>query len=600
MLDSALACIARGWYVFPCRPRTKEPAVKGGFKAATRDELQIRAWWIRWPDANVGIATGASGLCVLDIDAGVDDAHHLCEVIEHKRLSHTYVVRTGRRPGFGLQLYYAGEGLKSIAWQDGELSGDIRCATGYVMAEGSIHPSGERYERLGAFGPESIDFVPEYVRTIPPAIKPGLGLGLGLPNAPVQDDGGKIDTARNNTMIHLLGKARAAGYDDEAIREYALEVNEARFEPPLDEAELDRIIGNVSKYPVPDNGPEVILGGKAAASASSKPDAWSKYHTPDQVINARPVTFLIDGFLTEDAITVIAAPVAQRKSIVALNVVHSLVTGEPLFGHFAVAKRPTRVLYLCPEMGVQSFAARLKSIGLAPYLGTSLFCTTMASDPFDLKDLTPAELEGAVVVLDTAIRFLKGDESSSAEMAVFAASVFRLIKDGAASVLMLHHSKKGTSEASELTLDNVMRGSGELGAFVACVWATRLQDGKDEYKTPSYLENVKKRDFDCEPFQVLPVAGSYRLVYDAKVGGVELSNPSRFKKDKDGKEEQALALIAATRKTRPTLSYLELSRVLEEHGVKRSAEWIRKRDKRAPTPTTGVVVINSPPTTNTP
>lgn len=579
MLEIALACIARGWYVFPCRPRTKEPAVKGGFKAATIDEAQIRAWWQRWPDANVGVATGASGLCVLDVDTGVVDFAGFERFTLDGGFPSTYAVRTGRRPGFGLQVYFRGEGVKSIAWQDGNFGGDIRCATGYVLAEGSVHPSGERYEALtlhaGLVSP-----VPEYVRNLKSAVREGI---VGLPNAPIHDDGGKITDHRNVTMVHLLGKARAAGYEDDALREYALEVNEKRCVPPMDEAELERIISNVCKYAIPDKGPEVIIGGKAKGVGKTPVndgDPWAKYHTPDQVLNARPVTFLIDGFLTEDAITVVAAPVAQRKSIIALNVVHSLVTGEPLFGHFRVEKRPTRVLYLCPEMGIQSYAARLKSIGLAPYLGKTLFCTTMASDPFQLGDLTPSELEGAVVVLDTAIRFLKGDESSAAEMSIFAATVFRLIKDGAASVLMLHHSKKGTSEATELTLDNVMRGSGELGAFVACVWATRLQDSKDEYKTPSYLENVKKRDFESQPFQVLPVAGSYRLVYDAKSGGVELSNPSRFKRDKDGKEEQALALIAATRQTKPTLSYLEMSRVLQEHGISRSAEWIRKRDKR--------------------
>lgn len=600
MLQIALDCIAHGWHVFPCRPKSKEPAVKGGFKAATLDETQIRKWWTRWPEANVGIATGASGLCVFDIDAGIEDEDRLCEVIEHGGLEQTYVVRTGRRPGFGVQLYYQGEGLKSIAWQDGELSGDIRCATGYVMAEGSVHPSGATYEALGLFTPANIVAVPDYVRTVPPAIRTGLP---GMPNAAVEDDGGDITMARNNHMVHLLGGARARGADDEEIRAHAIALNEKRMVPPLEEGELERIIQNVCRYPVPDLGPEVLIGGRKAGEVEARKketDPWAKYHTTDEVLNARPVTFLIDEFLTEDAITVIAAPVAQRKSIIALNVVHALVTGEHLFGHFAVKKTPARVLYLCPEMGIQSFSARLKSIGLAPYLGRTLFCTTMASDPFDLKDLSAAELKGSVVVLDTAIRFLKGgDESSAAEMSVFAATVFRLIKDGAASVLMLHHSKKGTSEASELTLDNVMRGSGELGAFVASVWATRLQDGKDEYKTPSYLENVKKRDFDSKPFQVVPVPESYRLVFDGK-DGVELSSPTRFKRDKDGKEAQAVAVIAAARKSNPRLSYVELSRVLLEHGIKRSAEWIRRHDKLEHPPTTGVTLTDSHPTTTTP
>ena len=48
--------------------------------------------------------------------------------------------------------------------------------------------------------------------------------------------------------------------------------------------------------------------------------------------NAPKPTFLIDGFLQKDVITAIAAPVGQRKTIVACNAVHAVLTGEPLFG----------------------------------------------------------------------------------------------------------------------------------------------------------------------------------------------------------------------------------------------------------------------------
>jgi hypothetical protein len=48
-----------------------------------------------------------------------------------------------------VQLYYSGTGIQSNSWTDGEHSGDVRCATGYVLAAESIHPeSGEAYEVL--------------------------------------------------------------------------------------------------------------------------------------------------------------------------------------------------------------------------------------------------------------------------------------------------------------------------------------------------------------------------------------------------------------------------------------------------------------------
>jgi hypothetical protein len=575
MMEVAFDCIRRGWYVFPCVPRTKRPLgglVPNGVLDASIDESQVRAWWTAKPDANVAIACGPSGLSVLDCDHGNHTQTEAREWMRRASLPETYTVHTGRRvskdgsPEYGVQLYYANTMPSVAEFALGGGTGQVKSLGGYVMAAGSIHPdSGVAYEVM---------------TDAPVAPLPGVVRLLKAEHKPVEDDGQPITENRNIRLTSIAGKLRNAGLSATALELALLQVNADRCSPPLGEEEVMRIAASVARYAIPELDPGIVL------SKSTKPeidaDPWAKYHTADQILNAPPVTFLIDGFLTEDAITVIAAPVAQRKSIIALNVVHSLVTGERLFGHFPVKKQPTRVLYCCPEMGIQSFSARLKSMGLAPYLGKTLLCTTMASEPFELKDITPNELKGAVVVLDTAIRFLKGDESSAAEMSIFAATVFRLIKDGAASVLLLHHSKKGTTEATELTLDNVMRGSGELGAFVACVWATRLQDGKDEYKTPSYLENVKKRDFDSKPFQVLPAEGSYRLLYDA-TGKVVLSNPSRFKRDKDGKETQALALLAATRQTNPTMSYIELSRMLQEHGIDRSAEWIRKRDKRTGT-----------------
>ena len=71
LLEAALAYAALGWAVFPLAPGTKKPLIAGGggFKAATTDADQIRAWWTETPEANIGVATGkASGISVVDVD----------------------------------------------------------------------------------------------------------------------------------------------------------------------------------------------------------------------------------------------------------------------------------------------------------------------------------------------------------------------------------------------------------------------------------------------------------------------------------------------------------------------------------------------------
>lgn len=71
-LDAALRYAALGWPVFPCGADKKPLIPKrdggNGYLDATTDAEQIDRWWRRWPDAQVAVATGAAGLCVIDLD----------------------------------------------------------------------------------------------------------------------------------------------------------------------------------------------------------------------------------------------------------------------------------------------------------------------------------------------------------------------------------------------------------------------------------------------------------------------------------------------------------------------------------------------------
>jgi hypothetical protein len=589
LLDVALENARRGWYVFPCKPRGKAPAVAGGFTVATVDEAQIRDWWTRMPDANVGIATGPSNLCVVDIDHGLKDRGDLISWMWSTNVD-TLIVRTGRRPEYGVQVYFANDNLrdpiKSIAWADLISSGDVRCGTGYVLAAGSIHPSGESYEVVNSAPTNGLPPVPKFVRSYKPAPITGK---TGQANEAVHDDGvSQISDHRNVHMVSILGKARARGVDDDELETFAHETNERRMVPPLDEDELTRLISNACKWDVPEPEIEVILGGKTFDEATvnfgldelepTGPKDWrDKYHSFAEMDNVPPPRFLIDNFLLADSITGLAGPVAQRKSIISLNVAHALCTGEPLFGEFAVVKKPNRVLYLCPEMGLPSFTGRIRAIGLLPYVGKTLFCMTMNSEIADLNKLTDEELDGAVVILDTITRYVKGDENSSEHMREFARTCFDMKKRGGedGALILLHHSQKGTKESGDLNLENAMRGSGELGAFITSCWATRLQDPDEPYTSESYLKNVKQRDFECEPFEATSDENFLmRLVHKAPGEKAVLKQRSRGNEaNKDGMDGPALDWLRA----HPDVSAIKAADMLGELGIKRGATWIRRK-----------------------
>lgn len=72
LLKAALKYLEMGYSVIPCR-QDKKPYIKWEFyQKRLPTESEVKSWWAKWPDANVGLVTGkVSGLCVFDQD---DDA----------------------------------------------------------------------------------------------------------------------------------------------------------------------------------------------------------------------------------------------------------------------------------------------------------------------------------------------------------------------------------------------------------------------------------------------------------------------------------------------------------------------------------------------
>ncbi len=136
-LAAALHAGFRGWYVLPLRPGRKIPLSHDADRCprtgpcaaehrtweqrATRDLEQIEAHWTAHPAHGVGIATGPSGLVVIDLDTpksgdppltaewqaeGVRTGADVLAVLARRggfEIPRTYTVRTGRG---GWHLYY--------------------------------------------------------------------------------------------------------------------------------------------------------------------------------------------------------------------------------------------------------------------------------------------------------------------------------------------------------------------------------------------------------------------------------------------------------------------------------------------------------------
>jgi hypothetical protein len=209
------------------------------------------------------------------------------------------------------------------------------------------------------------------------------------------------------------------------------------------------------------------------------------------------------------------------------------------------------------------------------FVGDKLFCRTLSAEghlTLNAPELVPA-LPGSVVILDTAIRFLEGDENSSKDVRAFADSIFALLRAGAESVVMLHHSPKDAGDV--MTLENAMRGSGDMGAFLACCWGTRLQDPTKPYESASFLSNLKQRDFESKDFEV--TSGSdcrLHIVGDPATTAAALTPRHRGNvANKDGMDATAVALIKAN----PKLSVRKTVELLKASGIKRGKDWVQTK-----------------------
>jgi len=240
---AALNYCAAGWSVVPLRPRDKRPLIEWErFQHELASSATVTYWYRRWPDANVGVVTGAiSNLVVLDIDPnhGGDASIGRLE----RKLAPLPVTVQATTGGGGRHLYFAHPGglvRNRTALAQGI---DVRGDGGYIVAPPSVHPSGRRYAWVPGRSPAEI--VPAVLPRWILVRAGGSHVGRSRDEWRRLVRKGVPEGQRNSTIASLTGHLLWHGVDAEIALELLLAWNRLRCRPPLDDAEVAQVVTNI-------------------------------------------------------------------------------------------------------------------------------------------------------------------------------------------------------------------------------------------------------------------------------------------------------------------------------------------------------------------
>jgi len=528
--------------LFPCVPMGKVPATKEGWHIATDDPEQLAEWQRLNPNFNWAVATGPSGLFVIDVDPqGLDWWHKLLERDKAiaDAVAEAFQVRT---PRGGLHIYFKGEGPSTasriadgIDTRGGFAKDGKIVSGGYVLLPGSKTDAGT-YQALpgGRIAP-----LPASIAALVPERKKTDT--LGLVKNPDADQPRNVQWARDLLKGYVESgrvSIEGRGGNDTAFRVAASILDKAispamAFEllweewnphcsPPWDDWELEQIIRNAAEYGEDTEGGVKGYQSNEDAFAHLKGQEFEPAPTPERgrdrinflhvyADNVGDPTWLIPNMIPANGIGMIYGESGSYKSFLALDMALCLSFGIP--GQWGAPPVKNDVLFLAGEGPVAT--AKKRWPAWLEWQGID----KREDHRFLIKDRVPffsdasawenvkadvAELgaKPSLIVIDTLTRLLTGlDENSAKDASMVTNFMEQLARYYECFVLAVHHTGKDQSKGA--------RGSSAFYANMDTVLATKLKAGGTE------LRVKKQKDADVSEeisfFQVKEVGQSIVL-----------------------------------------------------------------------------------------
>jgi hypothetical protein len=501
LLHAALSYAQNGYAVHPLKPGGKAPLLPHGLKEASTDLDQVRAWWEKWPDANIGIVP-PEGIVVVDVDPRNGGT---LEALPGA-LSGGMTARTG---GGGWHLWYkAPEGVEKLT---SLLPGvDLKTHRGYVVAPPSVTDAPYRW--LSEGGPRKFphDWLEHFVKVAPEPEAKRTSLEDGYEGASIAD----AYTAKANwyellsehgwQLVSGDGAEGSRWRHPEATAEFSATItNDCLFvyspNTPFEatEAGAPRGYTKFAAYAVLEHGGDMSAAARALRPPREDRARSELLSAADDPFDDEPESalermrlidwptawqedisaedWLIKPVLTSGRGHALFAKGGGAKSWLTLQLVAALATGRAVLNR--PAGEPVDVLYLDYEMTWADLKDRLDIFGYddesdLSHLHYALFPEIPELDTREGGALVRevARRVGAkLVVIDTTARAIVGEENSADTYKAFYRFTGAPLKRDGVAWLRIDHAGKDLAKGQ--------RGSSSKNDDVDVVWQLERRDG---------------------------------------------------------------------------------------------------------------------------
>lgn len=495
LLAMALQYAKLGWPVLPCEPRSKKPLTSHGFKDATLNPVSIQSFWNKWPDANIGIATGiSSGVLVVDVDPRNGGDTQLAELeARYGHLPRDYTINSG---GGGFHIYLQLPTLPVQGWSCCKLAPgiDIKGDGGYIIAPPSLHPSGQRYQfryRCAELPP-----VPDWLTTLLHAKNGAQAHASGRANTQTDDlrasdeikqviREGKPTGQRSEAIFAALRALICAGHTDDEIIGVFMDSANGISEKPL-EMGFVWLQGEIKRA-------REKPGLSVSSAAQSRSDAvnsrgqsvkdGSLHNQSNPVsyrrlsdIKAKPIDWLWRGRIARGKVSMIAGNPGLGKSQLTLFMAAVVSTGGEWPVDGSSCERGSVLLLSAEDDPADTLRPRLEAAGadldrcyVLDAVRDHAKSGAELLRPFNLKaDLARLEKllielgDVKLIVIDPVTSYLGGaDSHNNAEIRTLLAPLGELAARYEVAVVCVTHLNKGG-----INTEALMRVTGSIG-FVA-------------------------------------------------------------------------------------------------------------------------------------